>query len=140
MLYIVIFVYDAEKLTTKRYLQAPSFAIMLRPSFRKHFHEDNFNDISDVLENEVADASSVFDSRTNNSKSESSIDGKADIRPKSMLQKPGKPNEGGKDPQWDSDRSVYELQLNQLQEQLVETMVENQQLGIYRLFGVLQTV
>ena len=104
---------------------------MLRPSFRKHFHEDNVNDISDVLENEVAEASSVLDSRTNKSNSESSVDGKVDIKPKSMPQKPGKPNESEKDPQWDSDRSVYELQLNQLQEQLVETMVENQQLGIY---------
>ena len=32
---------------------------------------------------------------------------------------------------WFKDRGTYELRFNQLQEQLVEALVENQQLGIF---------
>ena len=105
---------------------------MLRPNFKKYFQEDNFSESSCVLNDGDAepfvDANPVWESRESNGDCE---DGKKESRPKpkSVQQDVRSSGKSTKDPDWDSDRSVYELQLNQLQEQLVETMVENQQLG-----------
>ncbi len=94
---------------------------MLRPSFKKYFHDDNFSD-SPTLQDETE------------------LGAEAEVEP-SLLEKDGGDVKDGllkkstilksqnDDPNWISDRSVYEIQLNQLQEQLVETMLENQQLG-----------
>ena len=41
--------------------------------------------------------------------------------------KSDKKNENGD--KWEDERRIFETQLNQLQEQLVATMVQNQQLG-----------
>ena len=35
---------------------------------------------------------------------------------------------------WKKEKEVFELQLNQLQEQLVAAMVQNQQLGLFSLY------
>ena len=124
--------YSATELE-RRYLSGLQLVTMLRPSFRKHFLEDNFSEISNIADDGNAesftDASSVSDTRTSTTISDGGAFSKREIETKSVQRNSGESNENAKDPLWDSDRSVYELQLNQLQEQLVETMVENQQLG-----------
>lgn len=103
---------------------------MLRPSFRKYFQDDNFSGTEVVGDGDTepfVDANTVWNEEVSDAdgskeKAEKSI--KPHVGPKSV-------QGSSKDPSWDSERSVYELQLNQLQEQLVETMVENQQLGTY---------
>ena len=45
----------------------------------------------------------------------------------SSKSKSDKKNENGD--KWEDERRIFETQLNQLQEQLVATMVQNQQLG-----------
>ena len=101
---------------------------MLRPSFRKYFKDDNLdpsNTMDDFDPERYVDANPTWDSNSteNDDKSVLKQEGIGEGS-KATKKKPGED-----DPNWDSDRSIYELQLNQLQEQLVETMVENQQLG-----------
>eukprot|EP00794_Sanderia_malayensis_P006066 gene6066-6768_t len=93
---------------------------MLRPSFKKLFNEDNFSE-SMTVEDDVEPAIEE--------EAEPSLL-KKDCQDGAFLSRPAesKMHNSG-DPKWDSDRSVYEIQLTQLQEQLVETMLENQQLG-----------
>eukprot|EP00795_Rhopilema_esculentum_P002407 gene2407-18055_t len=94
---------------------------MLRPSFKKLFQEDNFSESLTMNED---DAESCVDVKPDWTPSDSSsTKGKGDDK------KSESTDRVKDDPGWDSDRSIYEMQLNQLQEQLVETMVENQQLG-----------
>ena len=106
---------------------------MLRPSLRKKFQEDNFSEMSNIMDSwdtePFVDANPVSETQNDIRKSDGGTISKEDIGTKSVKKISGSSNGNAKDPLWDSDRSVYELQLNQLQEQLVETMVENQQLG-----------
>ena len=106
---------------------------MLRPSLRKKFQEDNFSELSNIVDSwdaePFADANPEWETQNDITKSDGGTSSKEDTGTKSVKQNSGSSDENAKDPLWDSDRSVYELQLNQLQEQLVETMVENQQLG-----------
>ncbi len=97
---------------------------MLRPSFKKYFHDDNFSDSSIASENESELANEVEPSLLSDERAEE--DGGPKLGDKETLFKKLKRKS---DPNWDSDRSIYEIQLTQLQEQLVETMLENQQLG-----------
>lgn len=119
---------------------------MLRPAFKKYFQEDNFGDSPDFNEEEDAepfvDASPAWESRDlkdGNSAGKSSRPSRPSTQPTPGQNDEEVSGEKEKDPNWDSERSVYELQLNQLQEQLVETMVENQQLGNKMLALILIT-
>lgn len=94
---------------------------MLRPSFKKYFHDGNSDD-SDVEPALEAEPSLVSE--------------KIEKAPSKLEPCKGGLTEG--DPNWSSDRSIYEMQLNQLQEQLVETMLENQQLGNYQPILILK--
>ena len=103
---------------------------MLRPSFRKYFKDgdlDPANSIDDFDPELYVDANPTWDSDS----TENHADNKSVVKQGGISEgsKATKQDKGEDDPNWDSDRSIYELQLNQLQEQLVETMVENQQLG-----------
>ena len=103
---------------------------MLRPSFRKYFQDDNLdqsNTVDDFDPELYVDANPTWDSNSTENDDKSVLK-KESIGEGSKATKK-EPGFGKDDPNWDSDRSIYELQLNQLQEQLVETMVENQQLG-----------
>ena len=82
---------------------------MLRPSFRKLLRDDNWTNPGDPTEEDQE-----WLNGTNGGN-------KTRSQPQAEMER--------SDSKWDSDRSVYEMQLNQLQEQLVATMVENQQLG-----------
>ena len=94
---------------------------MLRPSFKKYFQEDNFSEPVTTNEDDVEPCVDVKPDWTPSDSSST--------KEKGDDKKSESTDRVKDDPGWDSDRSIYEMQLNQLQEQLVETMVENQQLG-----------